>query len=44
MPLVRTIWDLPADPDGNVQHIAQHGLTPIDVEHVLNHAERRQTS
>ena len=30
MPLIDAIWDLPDDPDGNVQHIAEHGLTPID--------------
>ena len=44
MPLIDAIWDLPDDPDGNVQHIADHGLTPIDVEYVLNHPQRRQTS
>ena len=44
MPLIDAIWDLPDDPDGNVQHIAEHGLTPIDVEYVLNHPKRRQTS
>jgi hypothetical protein len=37
MPVVDVIWDLPDDPDGNVQHIAEHGLTPADVEHVLRH-------
>ena len=26
MPLVDAIWDLPDDPHGNVQHIAEHGL------------------
>ena len=30
------IWDDPDDPDGNVQHIAQHGLTIDEVESVLN--------
>jgi hypothetical protein len=44
MPVVDTIWDLPDDPQGNVQHIAEHGLTPIDVEYVLNHPKRRQKS
>jgi uncharacterized DUF497 family protein len=44
MPLVDTIWDLPDDPEGNVQHIAEHGLTPIDVEHVLNNPECHDTS
>jgi len=44
MPLIDAIWDLPDDPEGNVQHIAEHGLTPIDVEHVLNNPERHKTS
>jgi uncharacterized DUF497 family protein len=44
MPLVDVIWDLPDEPEGNVQHIAEHGLTPIDVEHVLNNPERHGTS
>lgn len=44
MPSIDVIWDLPDDPEGNVQHIAEHGLTPIDVEHVLNNPERRETS
>jgi hypothetical protein len=44
MPLIDVIWDLPDDPAGNVQHIAEHGITPLDVEHVLNHPDRRKTS
>jgi len=28
-------WDDPTDPDGNVAHIAEHGLTPEEVESVL---------
>lgn len=44
MPLIDTIWDLPDDPHGNVQHIAEHGITPLDVEHVLNNPDRRETS
>jgi uncharacterized DUF497 family protein len=28
-------WDDEHDPDGNVAHIAQHGLTPEEVEDVL---------
>jgi uncharacterized DUF497 family protein len=35
MPPLRIIWDWDDDPDGNVQHIAQHGLTKDDVEVVL---------
>ncbi|MEX2316192.1 MAG: hypothetical protein WD669_03505 [Pirellulales bacterium] len=44
MPLIDIIWDLPGDPDGNVQHIAEHGLTPVDIEHVLRHPRRRAKS
>jgi uncharacterized DUF497 family protein len=29
------LWDLDDDPDGNVQHIAKHGLTKEDVEDVF---------
>jgi uncharacterized DUF497 family protein len=29
------IWDSPDDPRGNVQHVAEHGLTCEDVEDVL---------
>jgi uncharacterized DUF497 family protein len=28
-------WDLDDDPDGNVQHIAEHGLSIEEVESVL---------
>ena len=44
MPVIDIIWDLPDDPDGNVQHIAEHGLVPSDVEHVLKHPQRRSKS
>ena len=44
MPVIDIIWDLPDDPDGNVQHTAQHGLVPSDVEYVLNHPKRRSKS
>ncbi len=37
------IWDDDDDPDGNVQHIAQHGLTVEDVEHVLENPEDETT-
>jgi uncharacterized DUF497 family protein len=30
------IWDLDDDPDGNVQHIAEHGVTVEEVEEVLS--------
>ena len=29
------IWDEEDNPDGNVQHIAEHGLTTEDAEQVL---------
>jgi hypothetical protein len=29
------IWDLEDDPDGNVQHIAEHGITVDEAEEVL---------
>ncbi|MCI0457108.1 MAG: DUF4258 domain-containing protein [Gemmataceae bacterium] len=29
------LWDLEDDPDGNVQHIAEHGITQDEVEEVL---------
>jgi hypothetical protein len=35
MSWVHVIWDLPDDVHGNIAHIAQHGLTPDEVEHVL---------
>lgn len=28
-------WDMEADPQGNVQHIAEHGITMEEVEEVL---------
>ena len=35
MPSIQIIWDLEDDPDGNVQHIAEHGVTTDEVEQVL---------
>ena len=34
--LVQLIWDLEDDPQGNFQHIAEHDVTPDEVEEVLN--------
>lgn len=34
--MVHVIWDLEDDPKGNVQHIAEHDVTPEEVEEVLN--------
>lgn len=33
MPYYEIIWN--EEPDGNVEHIAEHGVTPEDVEEVL---------
>ena len=35
MDFFRALWDDPDDLDGNVEHIAEHGLTIDDVEEVL---------
>lgn len=37
------IWDLPEDPDGNVAHIAEHGLTQEDVSSVMSNRENPTT-
>jgi uncharacterized DUF497 family protein len=36
------IWD--EEPGGNVDHIAEHGLTPEDVIHAFHHVIRTTTS
>jgi uncharacterized DUF497 family protein len=33
------IWDLGDDPDGNVRHIAEHGISQEEVEEVLENPE-----
>jgi hypothetical protein len=35
MAIVQVIWDLRDDPQGNLQHIAEHDVTPEEVEEVL---------
>lgn len=35
----RCIWDADDDPRGNLQHVAQHGLSKEDVEFVIESAE-----
>lgn len=35
MPISSVIWDTDDEPDGNVQHVAEHGVTKDDVEDVL---------
>ncbi len=35
------VWDMEDDPDGNVQHIAEHGITVDEAEAVLNDPRSR---
>lgn len=35
MPYDSIIWDLDDDPEGNVQHCAEHGVTKEEVEEVF---------
>lgn len=44
MRFLQVIWDDDGRPDGNVQHIAEHGLTIQDVEHVLENPTEEGTS
>ena len=44
MPYVRIVWDDEENPDGNVQHIAQHGLTIEDVEFVIQNPTSQSRS
>lgn len=38
MPYGSIIWDMDDDPDGNVQHCAEHGVSKEEVEEVLQSA------
>ena len=44
MGFTTVIWDLDDDPDGNVQHIAQHGISKEEVEEVLEFPDGSSTS
>jgi uncharacterized DUF497 family protein len=44
MRIDQIIWDLDEDPDGNVQHIAEHGVEMDEVEKVLLAAEEVHAS
>jgi uncharacterized DUF497 family protein len=37
-------WDDEQDPEGNIEHIAEHDLTVEDVEHVLKYPTEEGTS
>ena len=44
MPYREIIWDLDDEPEGNVAHIAEHGLTKDEVAEVLRAAEDQDSS
>jgi hypothetical protein len=44
MPFDAIIWDLDDDPDGNVQHCSEHGVTKEEVEEVFQNATGSDTS
>ena len=44
MPYSSIIWDLDDDPDGNVEHCAQHGVTKEEVEAVFENATDKDLS
>ena len=44
MKFVQIIWDDDDLPEGNVQHIAEHGLTMEDVEYVLENPTKEEIS
>jgi len=35
MPFDTILWDLDDDPNGNVQHCADHGVSPAEVQEVF---------
>ena len=41
---ITIIWDDEDDEDGNLAHIAEHGLDPEDVEHVLRNPTSQSIS
>ena len=41
---VGVIWDLDDDPDGNVEHCAEHGVSKEEVEEVLDFATDHDVS
>ncbi len=43
MPWLEVIWEWD-DADGNVAHIAEHGITPSEVEQVLYDPHREEES
>jgi uncharacterized DUF497 family protein len=44
MKLFQIVWDEDDEPEGNVAHIAEHGLTVEDVEYVLENPTNEDCS
>ena len=44
MGFATAIWDLDDDPEGNVQHIAEHDVTKEEVDEVLENPSGIETS
>jgi uncharacterized DUF497 family protein len=44
MPYGSILWDLDDDPDGNVRHCAEHGVTVEEVEEVIASASDEDVS
>lgn len=44
MPFDTILWDLDDDPEGNVWHCAEHGITKEEVEEVLQNAVDKDNS
>ncbi len=44
MRFFQVVWDDDDEPEGNVRHIAEHGLTIEDVEYVLQNPTAEGTS
>jgi uncharacterized DUF497 family protein len=44
MSFVQIIWDLDDDPEGNVSHCAEHGVTPREVEEIFENRTDTDTS
>ena len=44
MSFLHVIWDLDDDPQGNVQHIAEHGISKAEIVEVVGRPETREES
>ena len=44
MPYTTILWDLDDDPEGNVQHCSEHGISKEEVEEVVENATDKDVS